>query len=183
MADEAKSAAGRKAAECERRFFESWLPGEPFLDGGDDVPRHSGAGGDDAVVELQHKGAVGPVWQLVGVFAGQIEAGDGGEVGAVDAEAEARRRVGGHVDQAEIAQEVAQLQRVDVGAPRHGPNAAPGVPVVIELHHATAAPWQRVQRVGPLPCTRAIERGAGKVVPRHFDHRCCRSVGPRSGGN
>jgi hypothetical protein len=24
---------GRNAAECERRFFESWLPGEPFLDG------------------------------------------------------------------------------------------------------------------------------------------------------
>lgn len=23
---------GRNAAECERRFFESWLPGEPFLD-------------------------------------------------------------------------------------------------------------------------------------------------------
>jgi Protein of unknown function (DUF2628) len=24
---------GRNTAECERRFFESWLPGEPFLDG------------------------------------------------------------------------------------------------------------------------------------------------------
>jgi hypothetical protein len=26
------SVAGRTAAECERRFFEAWLPGEPLLD-------------------------------------------------------------------------------------------------------------------------------------------------------
>jgi hypothetical protein len=28
------SVAGRSAEDCERRFFEAWLPKEPFLDGG-----------------------------------------------------------------------------------------------------------------------------------------------------
>ena len=82
------------------------------------------------------------------------------EVGAVQADAEAKRRPGDHIDQDHVADDEDHLEWVDVGARRHRPLPTLRRPVVVKLlqfwmldrqHAAAGRAYSAASRRGRWP--------------------------------
>jgi hypothetical protein len=82
--------------------------------------------------------------QFVEHLPGQLVAGPRGQVAAVQANAEARRRPFDDIDQHDVAENVAQVEHVDIGPRRHFALALLGRPIAVKPLQPRVADRQRL---------------------------------------